>query len=77
MGSLRGLQMVGALSASLDHHCPSGFLCRATSNGLLAQPWLWNVSAELTGGDNSSMYLFSNVCEVSSSSSSDAEGFAS
>ena len=33
------LEMVGALSASLDHHCPSGFLCRASFHGL-AQPWL-------------------------------------
>ena len=68
------LEMVGALSASLDHHCPSGFLCRAESNGLFAQPWLWNGTAE-TGGVNNSWYLLSNACE--DSSHFDAEAFGS
>ena len=53
------LEMVGALSASLDHHCPSGFLCRASSHGL-AQPWLGNASAETDGDEFSSGYLFSS-----------------
>ena len=68
------LEMVGALSASLDHHCPSGFLCRASFHGL-AQPWLGNASAETDGDESSSGYLFSSDCE--DFAPFDAEGFTS